>query len=62
MKVKICKMPKLIIFQIALYSTAFILNLIYITIKYDASLTANAITSGLMMLNLGIVLCKYSLS
>jgi hypothetical protein len=55
-------MPKLIIFQIALYSTAFILNLIYITIKYDASLTANAITSGLMMLNLGIVLCKYSLS
>jgi hypothetical protein len=55
-------MPKLIIFQIILYSTVFILNLIFITVKYDTTLTANVFSTGLIMFNLGIVLCKYSLS
>jgi hypothetical protein len=55
-------MPKLIVFQIALYSTIFIIDLVFITLKYDFSLTCNIFSIGLMMLNLGIVLSNYSLS
>jgi hypothetical protein len=62
MKVKIYQMSRLIIFQIVLYSTVSILNLIYTAVNYDTSIACIVFVSGMFMLNLGIALCKYSLS
>jgi hypothetical protein len=62
MKVKIYQMSRLIIFQIVLYSTVVILNFIYTAINYDTSFACIVFVHGILTLNLGIVLCKYSLS
>jgi hypothetical protein len=55
-------MSKLVVFQITICSVSVILNLIYITMKYDISLTTNVFVTGINMFNLGFELCRYSLS
>lgn len=61
-KIEIHKMTKLVVFQITICSVSFILNLIYIIMKYDISLASNVFATGVIMFNLGFELCKYSLS
>jgi hypothetical protein len=47
-------MTKLVVFQIMICSVSFILNLIYITMKYDISLTTNVFVTGIIMFNLSL--------
>jgi hypothetical protein len=55
-------MTKLVVFQITICSVSFILNLIYITMKYDIWLAINVFTTGIIMFNLGFELRGYSQS